>query len=324
MASNASSEMNYYQAGIKVTKRRFSIHGKGSKNRPTSFGHHTHYGGGAATYSLPKDGPASRSTEHDSITCFDSDSSDDDPCNEEKDPEYAIRRFFFKALHSNKNAYLKRIYNHAMKTPKIAKKIFHPIENDYFISLSNFYTFCEQMVISINAEAFKICWLMHVSYWKANKRTPVTYIYVSQKEREQTAALGLTDLLEFIEEHHIQSKIPHTYYQCYGTYLPHGYENHEKGMKEAILDEYGVDPTFYYPAFTLPKKSSSSPTHRPTHRRSKSPITSPKDSTFHLFSDSPEPDASTSHLLEEHQKMLHERFGTDKMTGVEMDIASLE
>lgn len=340
MDSQPVSEVTYFQAGIKVTKRRFPIHrGSGNVHRPTSFNMHRHAsggagtprwsnGGGAATSTATStviSGPASSSAQHPRITNFDSDDSDDE--DEEKNPEYAIRRYYFKALHLGKYAQLKRIFETAQKQPKVARKIFSPIEDDYMISLSNFYTFnSKQEVTRINEDAFKICWLMHVSYWKANKRTPVTYIYVRQSEREQALALGYTELLAFIEDHHIQKNVPETYYRCYGSYLSGGYVNHEKGEKDAILDEYGVEPTTDVFAFTLPKKKTVTATNtskQPTHRRSKSPVTSPRDSTFHLFSDSPEHDDTTEHLFEEHQKMLQERFGADKTTGVEMDISNL-
>lgn len=224
----------------------------------------------------------------------------DDSNDEEKSSDTALRRRFFKVLFERDRVKTRYFYDLGMKNHKHGLKIFGPRESDYALSLSFCYTFKHQKVVSIDEDIFMVCWLMHYSFWKKYPDKPITYIYVTDEERETAHNLGYHDLLSFIERYNIQRSVPTHYFECYSTFLPGCIPNSEVGDNKVILNEYGTKPSMANVTRLKSRSYGSSST------------------TYSRYSDTMS-DKSTEELFKDHQEKLRQSFGTD----VDFDISKL-
>lgn len=288
-----TSTVTYYQNGIKVTK-------------VTRNGHTTTHYGDTSPHATSQQSP-----EDDDF--FDESSA------EEKEPELTLRRVFFKALMEDDRLKLRKLYNFAKKNPKQGSKIFSPMEDDYTIDLSLFYNFNSRGdVISICENKFKTAFLMHYNFWKLYPKRSVTYIYVPEEQRTLARGLGYDSLIDFIEEHHIQSTLPTSYVKAYGSYLDGGNKNPDKGDYRVILKQCGKSLDTVYDITKLIKIGGST-----GYTYSHNPAYKSEGSTFKLFSDNTSndenPESTTETLFERHQMELQAKYGSN----IDTEIAKL-
>lgn len=210
---------------------------------------------------------------------------------EEKEPEYAIRRMFYKAINEDDREKCRCLYELAKKNPKQGAKIFSPIEDDYSISLSMCFVYNSRgKVTRILENKFKILWLMHYNIWKFHPKRSITYVYADKSEREIAHNLGYDELLKFIDDHHIQDCIPIHYYKAYGSRLLGGDKNPDKGDYKVRLDVYGAPLECKYGITKLfPKNKYSKTTGGAGGASSSTSYSNNMSSTFNLFSDKDEP-----------------------------------
>ena len=287
ISPDMSKTVTYWENGIKVTKVT-------NTNGTTS-----------TTYSS-----SNHTSSHHSPSPPKYDDSDD----EEKTNKTTLRRHFFEALIAKNKMKCSRLYDIAMNNPNQGIKIFGPMVSDYTISLSLCYSFRNQRVISIDEDTFKMCWLMHYCFWKKYSDKPVTYVYVTDEERETAHRLGYHQLLKFIDDHHIQNSVPRDYHKCYGEYITYDYVNEDVGDNDVILAEYGTPPILDDITTLQPIKQTYHAAHAKWIKHQS------RASTYGMYSDGINGGMSTEDLFTDHQKKLLNEYGT----GIDTDISKMD